>query len=132
MNIDTPDTYFVRCMEALGQEAHNPVAVVRWCYDHPPRKAIPKANGERPRSIFISRRAFNCLRSMAQTAVDNGHVTVDAIADALLCMSVQDNAPTLWNMHERHEQEEQKLLAELRQNEPELHKEEPPFDQIPR
>jgi hypothetical protein len=121
MTPETSSSYFQRAVAALGQSAADSERVAIWCYDNPPHKALPKLYGERSRQVWISRRVWQCLRSLA-IATNNGETqhTTDALADAYLCLAVKDCNPALWTMHERHEQEEEKLLTELRHNEPTL------------
>lgn len=122
MNTDsTACDYAQRAVRALGQEAHDPEKVAMWCYDHPPRKKLPAVSGERNNNIFVSRKLRQCLSSVGKS-FSNGATfnSVDALAEAVLTLFVKEHAPALWTMHERHRQEEDKLLTELRQNEPEL------------
>lgn len=120
MTTELPPEYAFRCFKALGQGAHDPQQVAHWCYDNPARKPLEKANGERTRPIYVSQKVFSCLLSVARSISDGESVKVDAIAESLLCRAVKDMAPKAWEMHERHEAEAQKLLAELRRNEPDL------------
>jgi len=46
MNTETATDYWKRCYEALGQAAAEADRVAIWCYNNPPRRAIPKASGE--------------------------------------------------------------------------------------
>jgi hypothetical protein len=122
MNTDqTAADYFKRCFIDLGQQAHDPQRVAIWCYNNPPKRPIPELNkGERAATIFISRRVFHCLRAIG-LAIDREYPPkADALADALLTQAVKDQAPGIWNMYERHEQEIEDRIAELRHNEPTL------------
>lgn len=121
MNPETSETYFKRCCAALGQSAQDGELVSRWCYDHPPHKALPKLEGDRSRNVYVSKRVHACLRALAPS-MGNGQPlnSTDALADAFLVLYVREHAPDLWAMFDRHEQEQEKILAELRRNEPEL------------
>jgi len=125
MTTEISDAYVARCAKTLGQLMGDAGAVARWCYNNPPRRAIPKATGERMNTVLVSRKVWSCLITIAR-ASDNGegHIPADAIADSLLAMSVKDLAPAAWSMHERHEQEREHMLAELRRSEPTLEREE--------
>lgn len=37
---ETPETYFRRCALELGQSAHDPQAVARWCYYNPQKRIV--------------------------------------------------------------------------------------------
>ena len=122
MNTDTTASqYAQRCFRDLGQQAHDSERVAIWCYDNPPRKALPVANGPRERFVYIDARVYSCLceLSRAMSAGDE-RMTRDALANAFLTLAVKDQCPALFAMFDRHQQEQEKILADLRGKEPEL------------
>ena len=116
MNPEKPQDYSHRCFTALGQGAHDPEQVTNWCYDNPPRKPLPKIGGMRERQIWLSRRIFLCLGA----AAGQGHIKVEALAESILALWINANMPDVYAMYERHEQEVNERLKELRQQEPQL------------
>lgn len=118
---ESASDYALRAVRALGQQAHDGLMVATWCYDNPPRKALPKLEGARERNVYVSKRVFACLRALAPM-MGNGQPlnSTDALADAFLTLYVKEHAPELYTMFDRHEQEQEKILAELRRNEPGL------------
>jgi len=111
--------YVARMIKELGVQAHDPERVAVWCYDNPPKRPrpLPKPTGSRDRHVYVSARIVKCLGAMLPNT--DMH-SADGLAESILLQWIQDNAPELWAMYERHDQEIEMRLAALRHNEPTL------------
>lgn len=114
MTTETAYEYSQRIITRLGQQAHDSQRVAIECYDHPAHKPLPKADGARDKHFYVSRKVWVCLREFV------GAQNMDALAESILLLWINENIPDLWSMFRRHEQEMKARLAELRQNEPEF------------
>ncbi len=113
MNTDnTAADYARRCIRDLGLQANDTERAIIWCYDNPPKRSLPKPAGTRERNIFVSRRVFQCLIAAAS---EN---SVGGLAESILLLWIKDNMPEVQAMYDRHEQEVEARLAEVRRNEP--------------
>lgn len=118
MNTDpTAASYAARIIRDLGLQANDTERALIHAWDNPPRKPLPELKGTRESFLYVGRRTRQILGVIAR---DMGCSCVDELADAALLLFIKQNAPRLLEMHERHAQEEQAILAELRQNEPGL------------
>lgn len=114
MTPETLESYGKRCTTELGQGAHAPEQVLAWCYNHPPKKPLPKSSGARDRHVYISHRTLNVLAAVA------GYANADGLAEAILLLWIKENVPDISAMFDRHTDELAARIAELRHNEPEL------------
>lgn len=125
MTPETSSDYFRRCLTALGQSAADAERVAIWCYDNPPRKALPKVSGERNRHVYIPAILADSL-DMAASAISNGDRTIgsrDALAAAALTLFIKDYFPEPYDFFQRYTDERAGIetrLKELRRNEPTL------------
>lgn len=115
MNPELPPDYAHRCFTALGQSAHDPEQVTNWCYDNPPIRPLPKAEGIRDVStVYLEREIRKCLHAIA------GKAQSDGLVNAILRQWIQDTHPELLALFKRQRQELEAKLTELRHNEPTL------------
>ena len=116
MNTDnTASDYARRCILDLGLSANDTERAIIWCYDNPPKKPLPKAAGIRDVStVYLEREIRKCLHAIA------GKAQSDGLVNAILRQWIQDNQPELLAMFQRHSQELEARLTELRQQEPQL------------
>ncbi len=117
MNTDnTAAEYSQRAIRDLGQQAHDSERMAIWCYDNPPKRPLPKSRAPRELNVFLSRLIVRCA-----AAVSGGNPS--ALVEAVMHQWIHDNVPEIWSMYQRHEQEAEQRIAELRHNEPTLQEE---------
>lgn len=122
MNYDqSAADYARRCILNLGLSANDTERAIIWCYDNPPNRPLPKAEGIRDVStVYLEREVRQCLHAIA------GKAHADGLVNAILRQWIQDTHPELLALFKRHKQELEARLTELRHNEPDLQPQEQP------